>query len=325
MPTSVDAGRRGPRRDAVVNREALLAAAAASLAESADASLDAIARAAGLSRRSVYGHFANRDELVLALVDAGAERLNATAAAVEHDDAAVAIALLGARLWDAVEHVRLLAAMAVREPYVHRVATALEPVRVRLRELVARGAAQGVVRRDIPADVLAHLIERSALAVLGEATAPRAIAEGSATTEARAAATHASTPEATAPGVPDAPGAGDLAGAADVPGAGGVAGAARPAHAAGAASAPPSPADARDAALDARRLVMLAVLGTAGLSWREAGTLIDATAALAPGAPAASAASAAQAAPTAPTVPSPAAAPAAPTAATALVDKEPRA
>jgi AcrR family transcriptional regulator len=213
MPTSVDAGRRAPRRDAVVNRESLLAAAAATLAESADASLDAIARAAGLSRRSVYGHFANRDELVLALVDAGAERLNATAAAVDHDDAAVAIALLGARLWDAVEHVRLLAAMAVREPYVHRVAIALEPVRVRLRELVETGAAQGVVRADMPADVLAHLIERSALAVLGEAAAS---------------------------------------------------------------------AEASAHALDTRRLVMLAVLGTAGLSWRDAGALIDATPALVP-------------------------------------------
>lgn len=253
MPTSVEAGRRGPRRDAVVNREALLAAAAATLAESADASLEAIARAAGLSRRAVYGHFANRDELVLALIDAGAERLNATAAAVEHDDAAVAIALLGARLWDAVEHVRLLAAMAVREPYVHRVAVALEPVRARLRALVERGASEGRVRPDVDRAVLAHLIERAALAVLTESTMSQ-------------------TPS-TGPETPD-----------------------------------PHVRTTTGAPLDARRLVMLNVLGTAGLGWQDAAALVEHTAALAPAsaaAPHADAPSTPAGDATAPTTPTP--------------------
>jgi AcrR family transcriptional regulator len=209
----------------VANREALLVAAAATLAESSDASLEAIAQTAGLSRRAVYGHFANRDELVHALIDRGAERLNETASAVDHDDPVVAIALLGARLWDDVEHVRLLAAMAVREPFVHHVGDALEPVRARLRQLVGRGRAAGGVRLDIPAGVLGHLIERSALAVLGEAAEP-------ARTGAASAPSHA-----------------DTDGAAEI---------------------------------DPRRLVMLAVLSTAGLSWRDAGALVDATPELAP-------------------------------------------
>ncbi|MGR2752616.1 TetR/AcrR family transcriptional regulator [Agromyces arachidis] len=170
MPHTADAERRGPRRDAVENRESLLAAAALALADSPDTTLEAIAAAAGLSRRAVYGHFANRDELIAALLERGAQRLVAVAGSTDHPHPPTAIALLGARLWAAVEQVRLLAGIALRAPYVDRAAAALAPVRARLRDLVERGAADGTVRRDIRPDVLARLIEDAAIAVLGEAT-----------------------------------------------------------------------------------------------------------------------------------------------------------
>ncbi|WP_400997283.1 TetR/AcrR family transcriptional regulator [Agromyces sp. GXQ0307] len=205
MPSVTDAGRRTPRRDAAENRESLLVAAVAVLSASPDASLEAIAAAAGLSRRALYGHFANRDELIAALIERGAERLVAAASATDADDARVAIALLGARLWDAVEHVRLLAGVALRAPYVERAADALAPVREQLAAFIRRGVADGTVREDIRPDVLARLVEESAIAVLAEASRHD---------------------------LPDAEG---------------------------------------------RRLVMLAVLGTAGLSWREAGALVAAT------------------------------------------------
>lgn len=205
MPSVISAAPRAPRRDAAENREALLTAAAATLAVAPDAPLEAIATAAGLTRRAVYGHFAGRDELVLALIDRGTSRLNAVAATVDHPAAPVAIALLGSRLWGAVEHVRVLAGMALAEPYVEHVAAALAPVRERLLALVERGARDGSVRDDIRPALLARLIEESALAVLVES--------------GRAA-------------VPDSEG---------------------------------------------RRLVMLSVLGTAGLGWRDAGALIDGT------------------------------------------------
>jgi len=139
----------------------------------------------------------------------GAARLNAIAAETDAPHAPTAIALLGARLWGAVEHVRLLAGMAVREPYATHAAEALTPVRERLRALVERGVAEGTVRPDIRADVLARLIESAAIAVLLEAA---------------------------------------VTGIAD---------------------------------LEGRRLVMLAVLGTAGLSWQDSADLIDTAPALA--------------------------------------------
>ena len=208
MPSDIDAGRR-PRRDATANREALLAAAADALGEASDAPLERITSAAGLTRRAFYGHFANRDELVVAVIDVGAARLNAIAAETDAPHAPTAIALLGARLWGAVEHVRLLAGMAVREPYATHAAEALAPVRERLRALVERGVAEGTVRPDIRADVLARLIESAAIAVLLEAA---------------------------------------VTGIAD---------------------------------LEGRRLVMLAVPSTAGLSWQDSADLIDTAPALA--------------------------------------------
>ncbi|KQM80912.1 TetR/AcrR family transcriptional regulator [Agromyces sp. Leaf222] len=204
MPTITEEVRRAPRRDAAANREALLAAASATLNEHPDAGLEAIASAAGLSRRAVYGHFAGRDELIAALIASGATRLNDIAATLDHPHTPTAIALLGARLWHAVEHVQLLAAMAVREPHVDQVAAALAPVRERVGELVARGIDEGALRGDTNPQTLARLIERAAIAVLLEASVTR---------------------------IDDAEG---------------------------------------------HRLVMLSVLGTAGLGWREAGALIDA-------------------------------------------------
>ena len=71
---------RRPRKDAAANRAGLLSAAARTLAVDPGASVDAIARAAGLSRRALYGHFDDRDALVRELVSSGAQRFNAIAA-----------------------------------------------------------------------------------------------------------------------------------------------------------------------------------------------------------------------------------------------------
>jgi AcrR family transcriptional regulator len=54
------------RSDARRNREAILAAALEALAESPDASLNAIARRAGVANATLYRHFPTREELVLA-------------------------------------------------------------------------------------------------------------------------------------------------------------------------------------------------------------------------------------------------------------------
>jgi AcrR family transcriptional regulator len=71
------------RADARRNREQLLAAAAeAFAAEGADASLDAIARRAGVGSGTLYRHFPTRDELIRAVYRARVEQACARGAAL---------------------------------------------------------------------------------------------------------------------------------------------------------------------------------------------------------------------------------------------------
>lgn len=166
-PTS---GSRAPRRDAAENRVALLEAARLALRSDPDASLETIAATAGLTRRSVYGHFATRDELVNAVVVAGAERVASSITAVQGDDPLTTIALIGDVLWAQVDHVRIMAPLAVRGPLRAVTAAALEPVRTLLLRTVEAGVADGSIRPDIDAGVLARLVESTAVGVLEEAT-----------------------------------------------------------------------------------------------------------------------------------------------------------
>ncbi|CAN5346901.1 hypothetical protein BH09ACT5_BH09ACT5_20390 [soil metagenome] len=158
------------RRDAVQNREALLAAARVELNLDPDASLEAIALRAGLSRRSVYGHFATRDELLRELIGLGAARVATSVAAVDHEDPVVRLAPIASRLWHEVEDIRVMAVFAVRGPLKGHTAEALAPLRRRVAESIAEGAAAGSVRRDIPVDRLARLVEDAALSALAEAS-----------------------------------------------------------------------------------------------------------------------------------------------------------
>ena len=54
------------RSDARRNRDAILAAALEALTDSPDASLNAIARRAGVANATLYRHFPTREQLVLA-------------------------------------------------------------------------------------------------------------------------------------------------------------------------------------------------------------------------------------------------------------------
>ena len=160
---------RAPRRDAAENRVALLAAAKIELNQNPDASLEAIAARAGLSRRSVYGHFTSRDELLSELIVTGAKRIAGAVGGLGHPDSRAAIAALGTSLWAEVDHVRPMAQLAVRGPLMSAVGKALAPLRSALVDTVVRGQEAGELRRDLSATAVARLIEGAALAVLDEA------------------------------------------------------------------------------------------------------------------------------------------------------------
>ena len=168
---------RVPRRDAVDNRAALLAAARVVFASDPDASLDTVAAEAGLTRRSVYGHFANREELQRELIALGARRVTSALESVTHADPVVRLALIGAGLWREVASVRFMALFAVRGEHRQYSAEGLAPLRRRVMNAVADAVADGRARTDIPADRLARLVEDAALAVLEESTRSELSAE----------------------------------------------------------------------------------------------------------------------------------------------------
>jgi AcrR family transcriptional regulator len=167
---------RRPRRDFAENRVALLAAARTVLAADPAASIDAIARAAGLSRRALYGHFDDRDALIRTLIADGAARFNDIAAGVGEDDPRIALGLLTVRLWDAAAHVQVTASIALDDAHVHDTAAALAPLREKLLHIARAGQQDGTLRTDVSVDTLARLVEETARTVITrmDATAPDA-------------------------------------------------------------------------------------------------------------------------------------------------------
>jgi AcrR family transcriptional regulator len=67
--------RDGSRAD--LNRRRILDVALVELLRDPDASMDQIARAAGVVRRTVYGHFPSREALISALLDGAVEMVAA--------------------------------------------------------------------------------------------------------------------------------------------------------------------------------------------------------------------------------------------------------
>jgi AcrR family transcriptional regulator len=160
---------RAPRRDATENREAILVSASAVFRRDAEASLDAVAAEAGLSRRALYGHFASRDELLAELLIRGGRRIAAALDGIHDDDPRRHLALIGAALWQQVQEVRVIAQLALHGPLEHIIADALAPVRSSVRDAARRGIADGAFRPDLPVETLARLIEEAAIDVLDEA------------------------------------------------------------------------------------------------------------------------------------------------------------
>jgi AcrR family transcriptional regulator len=159
---------RAKRRDAAENRDALLAAARLVLNRDPAASLEVIAAEAGLSRRAVYGHFANRDELLVEVITSGATRVATALSTISHPDPLTRLALIASQLWREVESVRMMALVAVRGPLASHTAVALDSIRKSVRQAIGDGQASAEMRQDIPAGRLSRLVEETAFGVLTE-------------------------------------------------------------------------------------------------------------------------------------------------------------
>jgi AcrR family transcriptional regulator len=158
------------RRDAESNRDLLLEAALRALAEDPDAGLDAVARTAGLSRRTVYGHFSSREALITALAEHAGEGMAGVVRAVREATAAgehplTTLARLEIALWRSVERYRLLGRLATRPEHVEHVSRQTGDVRAFRTSLIEAGRACGALRAAMPCPVVARLVQAVPLTV----------------------------------------------------------------------------------------------------------------------------------------------------------------
>ncbi|MEV4438793.1 TetR/AcrR family transcriptional regulator [Streptomyces sp. NPDC049577] len=144
------------------NRRRIMDIALAELLRDADASMDQIARAAGVVRRTVYAHFPSRDALISALVDDAAETVGAAqAAAVEGvTDPAEALARSMLAVWEIADGYRLLISLAQRSVTVEGIHRRLEPVRRECAAILQRGLDEGRFSSPLPAVALAYVREQ---------------------------------------------------------------------------------------------------------------------------------------------------------------------
>ena len=163
--TETQARRRRQRSDARQSIAAVLDAAIQVLAGRPDASMDEIARAAGVSRQTVYAHFPTRDALIDAVIQQASAEFTALLDGLDLDQAPPAQALT--RLLDAGWQVAARYPFLWLQPAVDpgKNAERHAPVLDRMLDIVRRGQASG----DFDASVPAHWLLSASLA-LGRAT-----------------------------------------------------------------------------------------------------------------------------------------------------------
>ncbi|MFC6065493.1 TetR/AcrR family transcriptional regulator [Streptomyces ochraceiscleroticus] len=144
------------------NRRRILDVALAELLRDPDASMDQIARAAGVVRRTVYGHFPSREALIGALIDNAVEAVAAAHAegreGVTDPAEAVARSILG--VWPIADRYRLLVSLAQRSVAMEGIRTRLAPVREACAELLRQGLEQGDFSSPLPPAALAYAHEQ---------------------------------------------------------------------------------------------------------------------------------------------------------------------
>lgn len=156
----VDASARPKRRaDAERSIARIVAAARELLSSDPNAKTDDIAKAAGVGRMTLYGHFATRTELVdAALVEAlrvGDEILSSVDLS---GDAGEAMGRLLASSWQVVAESAALLAAAEEVLPPGRVRELHEEPVQRMTELICRGQDQGVFRTDMPTTWLVNVV-----------------------------------------------------------------------------------------------------------------------------------------------------------------------
>ncbi len=164
-------------------RRRILDVALEVLGQDPDAGMADVASAAGVVRRTVYGYFPTRADLVRTLAQQAVDELAAVLADADAPDRGAETVWVDfvARLWPLVHRYRVLLALR-RGEYGEEVHTLLGPVDRTLADLVQKGQDSGVFGRHLPAQVLSQVAYAAVFSL-----ADHHLADG--TVDARAAIT----------------------------------------------------------------------------------------------------------------------------------------
>ncbi|WP_406435201.1 TetR/AcrR family transcriptional regulator [Streptomyces sp. NBC_00631] len=145
----------------LLTRARILEAARQQLGRDPDSSLGDIAEAAGVVRRTVYGHFNGRAALVEGLVQEAAQALRQALAVpqVPVADAVTELARFVLAVWPIGDRYRILLRLAPQDLGPERVAEVLAPARDMAEAVISRGRRQGVFQTGIPPAVLTRALE----------------------------------------------------------------------------------------------------------------------------------------------------------------------
>jgi AcrR family transcriptional regulator len=147
-----------PTRSTTETRDRILDVALEVLGEDPDAGMGDIAAAAGVVRRTVYGHFPSRLDLVRTLTERAVAEMTAVLTDVNAPDAAADATWVEfiARLWPVAHRYRVLLALR-RGEYGEAIHGLLGPVDELLADLVQRGQDSNVFARHLPAAILSQV------------------------------------------------------------------------------------------------------------------------------------------------------------------------
>jgi AcrR family transcriptional regulator len=147
-------------------RNRILDVALEVLGQNPDAGMGDIASAAGVVRRTVYGHFPTRADLVRTLTQQAVNEIAAVLAEVNASKRSAEAAWVDfiAGLWPLTHRYRVLLALR-RGEYGEEIHSLLGPIDQILADLVQRGQDTEVFGRHLPADILSQLAYAAVFAI----------------------------------------------------------------------------------------------------------------------------------------------------------------
>jgi len=157
-------------------RRRILDVALEVLGRNPDAGMAEVASAVGVVRRTVYGYFPSRADLVRTLAQQAVDEIAAVLDDVDAKSGSPETVWVEfiSRLWPLAHRYRVLVALR-RGEYGHEIHALLVPVDQALADLVERGQDAGVFARHLPAPILSQVAFSAVFAVADSSLAGQGV------------------------------------------------------------------------------------------------------------------------------------------------------